>query len=119
MTNGYSQGVNLSRVHNGVVVTNCELAQFFGMPLDAKAIKFRTCQVREALKLGPTQISVELGLKRNAWGQYEDPEDKRVITLNAASRLRDVYKISLDWLYFGDRLASLPEQVANYIRRSA
>lgn len=106
----------MSRVHIGAVVTTCEFRENTSMPLDTAAIKKRTRAVREAIGKGPVVLSVELGLPKNAWTQFENPKDKRCITLNAATRLRETYHVSLDWLYFGDRLADMPGSLQRRLR---
>jgi len=117
MTQPYSQGVNRSRVHDEIMVTLCEFPETAPMPMDRAGVKIRTRRIREAIGKGPTQLSAELGLSRNSWTQYEDPDDKRCITLDAAIRLKEAYGVSLDWLFLDDRLASLPAQLERELRK--
>jgi transcriptional regulator with XRE-family HTH domain len=101
------------------MVTLCEFPQNASMPMDRLGVKTRTRRIREAIGKGPTQLSSELGLKRNAWGQYEDPKYKRCITLDVAIRLKEAYGVSLDWLFMDDRLASLPDQLVQALKKIA
>lgn len=81
-------------------------------------IKARTKQVRVALGMTKAQIADELGIARSAWVQYEDPREKRCITLEVASKLKEAYGFSLDWLYFGERLHDMPASIVERLRKA-
>lgn len=64
------------------------------------------------------QLADELGIARSAWVQYEDPDEKRCITLEVASKLKEAYGFSLDWLYFGERLHDMPASIVERLRKA-
>lgn len=80
-------------------------------------IKTRTRIVRESLGLSKAKMADELGITRSAWVQYEDPNDKRCLTLEVAGKLKEMYGFSLDWIFFGERLGDMPASIVERIQR--
>lgn len=68
---------------------------------DADVVAARLRQLMRALNKRPSEMADESGIKRNAWSQYTAEKDPRLITLDAAYRLKK-WGITLDWLYGGD-----------------
>jgi hypothetical protein len=114
----YSRGVNLSTGHNIEIFTRCELLPNRQMSRAQKDIAYRLELTRLALELTPANIEHDANIPTNAWSQYidADPDTGRRISLEAAFRLKDAYKLTLDWIFDADR-ARLPSDLVEAMRK--
>ena len=84
----------------------CAACLFVGIILamsqSLKTLCKRLEMTADALGKTGADIHRETGIKANRWSQYLNPDLKRRITLDAATRLCDEYKLTLDWIYRGD-----------------
>ena len=71
-----------------------------------------------ALETTAADICRRTGIKPNAWSQYIAEDGKRKITLAAANRLCDEFKLSLDWIYRGDT-SGLQGRLIEKLRKAA
>ena len=65
-----------------------------------QAIGTRLELTRRALGLAQGEFAERAGLSRNAYNQYETGTNRP--QLEAAFKLCDTYRLTLDWIYFGD-----------------
>lgn len=65
-----------------------------------RAIGVRLELTRRALGLAQSEFAERAGLSRNAYNQYETGTNRP--QLEAAFKLCDTYRLTLDWIYFGD-----------------
>ena len=86
------------------------------MPNTTKQITRRLTQLLEALEITAAELCRQTGLATNRWSQYETGE--RRITLDAALILCERYKITLDWIYFGDE-SGMPQRIVSKFREDA
>lgn len=87
------------------------------MPDRPKLISSRLIETRKALGFAEqAAFARELGIAKNTWNAFETGE--RRISAGAAFKLREKFRIPLDWTYYGDS-RSLPEAVWEKIRKSA
>ena len=68
----------------------------------------RLVATQKAFDLPPAEFCRKAGIPHNQWTQFTDPKYKRRITVAAAWKLVDTYKIDLNWIYDGktDQLPS-------------
>jgi transcriptional regulator with XRE-family HTH domain len=64
------------------------------------AIGNRLELTRRALGLAQGDFASRAGIARNAYNQYETGTNRP--QLDAAFKLCDTYRLTLDWIYFGD-----------------
>jgi transcriptional regulator with XRE-family HTH domain len=100
------------------IAARCELRPNVGMSRSLKDIANRLEATREALGVTAAELCRRTGIKPNAWSQFVNPSKKRRITLSAAYRLRDEFRISLDWIYDGDP-SGLPDRIIQKLRKAA
>lgn len=50
------------------------------------------------------------GIQQSAWSQYET--GKRMIPVKAATAIKNLYAVTLDWIYTGDPAGVHPEYVS-------
>ena len=80
--------------------------------LAAVARRLQALLLAEGLK--DAQIARKLGLKPQTWSNYS--EGKRPLPIDVALLLVKDYRITLDWLYRGDR-AAMPHGVLTRIEQ--
>ena len=73
------------------------------MPSGAKSIGRRLLKTREALGLSQAEFCRQIGVQRNLYNPFE--KGRRRITIDVATKIRDRYGISLDWIYLADQRA--------------
>jgi ribosome-binding protein aMBF1 (putative translation factor) len=73
------------------------------MPRRAKSIGRRLLKTREALGLSQAEFCRRIGVQRNLYNPFE--KGRRRITIDVATKIRDRYGISLDWIYCADQRA--------------
>jgi len=78
-------------------------------------IAYRLLKSREALGKTQTELARELHIAQNRWSQYET--GRRIITVDIAILLADIYGIGLDWVYRGDP-NDLPAELRSKVMRS-
>ena len=67
----------------------------------AKAgVALRLSLTRSALGLDQASFASGAGIKKSTYNQYENGVN--MPNLEAATRLRDTYRLTLDWIYLGD-----------------
>jgi len=74
----------------------------YGQRVDPAAIPEiarRLRLLRKAVADNITQLSIQTGITRSAWSNYENGLSR--IGVDAAMKLR-IYGATLDWIYFGD-----------------
>jgi len=87
------------------------------MPDRTKAISTRLVETRIALGFAEqAAFARELGIAKNTWNAFETAD--RRISIGAAFKLRERFRIPLDWTYYGDS-RNLPDAVWEKIRKSA
>jgi len=74
----------------------------------------RLRHTRQAFGVNQREFARRANLKQNRYNQYE--AGVRVLTINAALKICDEYRITLDWLYRGER-SMLPHRLAIAIAR--
>lgn len=97
------------------IVTNCELRPYGPMSRSNRDVAERLEITQQALGLSAADLCRRSGIKQNAWSQFLKPEKKRPITRAAALKLKDEFRITLDWIYDGDA-SNLPAALAQQIR---
>jgi ribosome-binding protein aMBF1 (putative translation factor) len=86
------------------------------MSRTAKNIGRRLCRTREALGLSQAEFCRQIGVERNVYNPFE--KGRRRITLEVATKIRDRYGISLDWIYLADQRA-LPSDLYQKLASNA
>lgn len=71
-----------------------------GMIDPPEIIAPRLVALRESTDLSQDKFAESIGISQPRWNQYET--GKRPLTLEVASATCRKYKVTLDWLYFGD-----------------
>lgn len=74
-----------------------------------EAVSARLQRVRELSDLNKKEFSAKLDMSPQAWGEYEN--GKRDLPLTVAKKLRKVYLIPLEFIYFGNK-SDLPHRIA-------
>lgn len=74
-----------------------------------EAVSARLQRVRELSDLNKKEFSARLDMSPQAWGEYEN--GKRDLPLTVAKKLRKVYSIPLEFIYFGNK-SDLPHRIA-------
>lgn len=64
------------------------------------AIAERLRLTRAALDLNQSEFAARAGIAGNTYNQYETGKFR--VSLNNAMRLAKTYRLTLDWIYFGD-----------------
>jgi transcriptional regulator with XRE-family HTH domain len=77
-------------------------------PAGAAGVPTRLRTLRKALGLHQEHVAVQLGLSRNAYGEYERGGSK--MTLKLALSIANILKCSPGWLAFGEGAA--PDQLS-------
>lgn len=80
------------------------------------AIAHRLRATREALQLTPSQFADGAGIKRNTYSQWEAAKGRP--QLDQAMALCAKYRLTLDWIYFGNT-DGLPMNLAREIAYAA
>jgi transcriptional regulator with XRE-family HTH domain len=73
------------------------------MPEDSKSIGRRLLKTREALGLSQAEFCRQIGVQRSLYNPFE--RGGRRITIDVATKIRNRYGISLDWIYLADQRA--------------
>lgn len=100
------------------IVTDCELRPDMAMSRSRNDVAKRLELTRRALNLSAADLCRETGIKPNQWSQYVSLEGNRRISLQAAFRLTDTYKIPIGWIFDGD-MSQLPDSVRKALRKAA
>lgn len=87
------------------------------MPDRTKLIAERLISTRKALGFEEqAAFARELGIAKNTWNAFETAT--RRISPGAAFKLREKFRIPLDWTYYGDP-TGVPDTVWAKLRKSA
>jgi transcriptional regulator with XRE-family HTH domain len=105
----------MSSVHKTGIAGTCGKA-FIHAVDTAKVVARRLVATREALEIKSAELCRQTGIAPNRWSQYES--GTRMITMRAAIKLREIYGVSLDFIYCGDR-SSLPQRLLQKIKVAA
>ena len=65
-----------------------------------EAIAARLKRVREIIGLGKKEFGEKAGISEQAYGAYEN--GRRDLSLQSAKKLRKTYRLSLEFLFFGN-----------------
>lgn len=71
---------------------------------------------RQALGLSAAELCRQTGIKPNQWSQFINPDAKRPITRAAVFKLKDTFKVTLEWVYDADP-SQLPHDLVQKIRK--
>lgn len=88
--------------------------KFDGTAIDAIAGRLRA--TREALGLNQTEFCARAGVARNTYNQWEKGKGRPDI--DGAMALCRAFRITLDWIYFGDP-SKLPNDIASKLHKAA
>ena len=106
----------MSSVHVKAIENGPESAFIHDMQTVGKiAARLRVTQA--ALGKKSATICRETGIAPNSWSQFRKGKD-RIITVEAADRLCDTYRLTLDWIYRGNPYG-LPEGLLEKIQQAA
>lgn len=87
---------------------------FYSTNVDAIAGRLQA--TREALGLNQTEFCARAGVARNTYNQWEKGKGRPDI--DGAIALCKAFRITLDWIYFGDP-SKLPHDIASKLRKAA
>jgi len=79
-------------------------------PRSVDAIAARLRATRGAFGLGQNEFARRAGIATNTYNQYE--QGRNLPRLDLANQICDVFSVTLDWIYRGDR-SGLPVHIAN------
>jgi transcriptional regulator with XRE-family HTH domain len=85
-------------------------------PTDIAAIAHRLRATRESLGLKPSEVCRAAGIAPNTYSQWESATGRP--SLDQAMKLCDVFGVTLDWIYRGNR-TGLPFQLASALTSKA
>lgn len=80
-----------------------------------EAISERLKRIRKVYNLGKQEFAERAGISPQAYGAFEN--GRRELSLVAAKKLRNAYKLSLEFLYFGNT-DDLPTRVTRQLKTS-
>ena len=83
---------------------------------DHNAIAARLRRLRQSADLSQAELCRKIDCAPNRWNQYEKGD--RIITLEIADRLCDLFGVTLDWIYRGDQ-SGLPLRLSDKLFDSA
>lgn len=87
-----------------------------GMVSPVPDIAARLTRLRTALRLSQADICRRIGVAPNRWNQYESGE--RRITVEVASKLRETFGVTYDYIYEGDE-SGLPVRIVDQLLDAA
>lgn len=73
-----------------------------------EVVAARLVALLDALGVHAAVLCRQIGIHPNRWSQYATAE--RELTLDVATRLKERYGATLDWLYMGDE-SGLPQRI--------
>lgn len=79
-------------------------------PSDIQAIAHRLAATREAIGITPAELCRKTGIAPNTYSQWESAKGRP--SLDQAMKLCDVFGVTLDWIFRGNR-QGLPFQLAS------
>lgn len=109
-------------LRTGQEFTSCEkppvpnYAEIRGMADTVKVIGNRLVKTREALGFQQSEFCKEIRVAKNTYNPFE--KGHRQITLIVATKIKERFGISLDWIYCGDP-ATLPAGLFRKIDKAA
>ena len=70
-------------------------------PHHVRNVANRVRLTRAALELSQAEICRQTGITTSAWNNSETGDNR--LSVNDTYKLRQVFKITSDWIYFGDK----------------
>lgn len=97
------------------MVTDCEVWPYGPMTRAIKQIGDRLRRTFVALDVTQAEVCRRTGMTDTQLSQFLGGKNQRRITLAAAYKLRDEFRLTLDWIYDGDP-SGLPNSLVAKLR---
>lgn len=111
-----SRNVKMSSLSELEIVTSCEVWPYGPMTRGIKSIGDRLKRTFDALDVTPAEVCRRTGITQTQLSQFLGGKNQRRITVDASYRLRDEFRLTLDWIYDGDP-SGLPNWLAAKLKK--